>query len=217
VRDDDHRALGGTQRVHPRSHDPQRVDVQPRIGLVQDCERRLQDRHLEDLVSLLLAAGKSFVDRATDEILVDLDELRHLLRQLEKVDRVELGLAAVLADRVEGVLQEIDVGDARDLDGVLKGEEDALPRADLRHHREQVPAPVEHGALRDFVAGPAGEHVSQRGLARSVRAHDRVHLAGVDREVHPFEDFVAPHGNVEVLDFEHRFVHRTCSFLVVVP
>jgi len=38
----------------------------------------------------------------------------------------------MLADRVGGRLQEVDVADAGDLDGVLEGEEDALARALFR-------------------------------------------------------------------------------------
>jgi hypothetical protein len=54
-----------------------------------------------------------------------------LLTSCEELDRVVLRQAAVLADGVDGGLQEIDVRDARDLDGVLEGQEDALARPHL--------------------------------------------------------------------------------------
>ena len=147
MRDDDHRALGRAQRVDAGGDDPQRVDVEARVRLVEDREDGLEHRHLEDLVALLLAAREPLVDGAADELLVDLDELRLLLRQREEVHRVELRQAAMLADGVQRVLQEVDVRDAGNLDGILEREEDALARPDLGRHREEVLALEEHAAL----------------------------------------------------------------------
>ena len=90
---DEHRALGRAQRVHAAGDDAQGVDVEARVGLVEDRERRLEHRHLEDLVALLLAAGEALVDRPLDQVLVDLDELRLLLDERQELDRVELRLA----------------------------------------------------------------------------------------------------------------------------
>ena len=78
------------------------------------------------------------------QLLVHLDELHLLAREREEVDRVELGLAAVLAHRVERGLQEVALRDARDLDRVLEREEDALARALLGREREQVLAVEAH-------------------------------------------------------------------------
>ena len=69
------------KRVHAGSDDPQGVDVQPRVRLVEDRQDGLEHRHLEDLVALLFAARETLVDGPPDELLVDLDELRLLLRQ----------------------------------------------------------------------------------------------------------------------------------------
>ena len=62
VRDDEHRVLLAAQRVHAVGDDAQRVDVEAGVGLVEDGELRIEHRHLEDLVALLLAAGEAFVD-----------------------------------------------------------------------------------------------------------------------------------------------------------
>ena len=118
-----------------------------------------------------------------EQRLVDLDELRLLLDEGQEVHGVELLLAAVLADRVQRGLEEVDVADAGDLDRVLEGQEDALPRALLGAQLQQVPALVEHLALGDLVARAAGQDVGQRALARAVGPHDRVDLAGAHVQV----------------------------------
>src|SRR5262249_18301506 len=138
VRHDDHRALWSTQGIHAGGDDAQGVDIESRVGLVQNREGRVEDRHLEDLVPLLLAAGESLVDRALDELLVDVHERRLVLDEREEIERVKLGQPAVLADRVQRVLQEIEVRDTRDLNRVLKREEDALARAHFGSHGEKV-------------------------------------------------------------------------------
>ena len=141
VGDHEHRALGAAQRVHAVRDDAQRVDVEARVGLVEDREPRLEHRHLEDLVALLLAAGEALVHGALQELLVHLDELHLLAHEGEEVHRVELALAARLADRVERGLQEVAVGDAGDLDRILEGEEDPLARALFGRERRAGPRP----------------------------------------------------------------------------
>src|SRR5262249_921003 len=86
-------------------------------------------------------------------------------------------------------------------------------RPHLGRYRERLLAPVDHRALRDLVPGPPRQHVRERRLAGAVGAHDRVHLAGVDREIHTLEDLVAAHGDVQVLDFEHSFSGLTRRYL----
>ena len=119
------------------------------------AERGLEHRHLEDLVPLLLAAGEALVDRALDELVVELDDLRPLLHEGEELEGVELREAAVLADRVRRRLQEVDVAHPGDLDRVLEGEEDALAGPHLGREGEEVLALVEDLALGDGVAGTA--------------------------------------------------------------
>src|SRR5262245_55992793 len=117
VRDDDHGALGRAELVDAAGHDPQGVDVEPRVRLVEDRERRIEQRHLEDLVPLLLAARETLVHRPLDELLVDLDEPRLLLHEPEELHRVVLGQAPMLAHGVDRGFEEVDVRDAGDLDG----------------------------------------------------------------------------------------------------
>ena len=120
---------GPRSALTPSATIVQGVDVEPGVGLVEDRERGLEHRHLEDLVALLLAAREALVDRAVEQRLVHLHQLHLLAHQLEEVDGVELRQAAVLAHGVERRLEEVGVADAGDLDRVLEGQEDALAGA----------------------------------------------------------------------------------------
>src|SRR5262249_19222474 len=117
--------------------------------------------------------------------------------------RIQLLKPAVLADRIEGRLQEIGVADAGDLNGILEGEKDALAGALFGVEVEQVLAVIEHLALRDLVGITAGEDLSERALSRAIRTHDGMHLTGVRREIDAAEDLLAVDAGVEVVDFEH--------------
>src|SRR3546814_15579852 len=56
---DDERALGRAQLVDALGDGLERLDVQARVGLVEDCQLGLQHRELEDLVALLPAPLKA--------------------------------------------------------------------------------------------------------------------------------------------------------------
>src|SRR5665811_606343 len=104
VGDDQHAATLTAQGVHAVRDHPEGVDVQTRVGLVQDRELGLQDRHLQNLVALLLTAGESLVDRPAHERLVHLDELHPLLGQRgqDELDPVDfLALAQARMELVE--------------------------------------------------------------------------------------------------------------------
>src|SRR6266511_5187994 len=57
VRHDEHRPGRTAHRVDSARDEAQGVDVQAGVRLVEDAELRLEDRHLEHRVLLLLAAG----------------------------------------------------------------------------------------------------------------------------------------------------------------
>ena len=65
------------------------VDVEAGVGLVEDGVFRLEHRHLEDFVALLLAAGEAFVDRARGEFAVHLEQVHLLVELLVVVGRLE--------------------------------------------------------------------------------------------------------------------------------
>src|SRR3546814_3063513 len=86
--DDDERALGRAQRVDALGDGLERVDVQARVGLVEDCQLGLQHRELEDLVALLLAARKALVDAAVQQLVVQLQH-GQLLRSEEHTSELQ--------------------------------------------------------------------------------------------------------------------------------
>ena len=112
-----------------------------------------------------------------------------------------------LADFVVSGLEEVSAVHAGDLDRVLERKEHSLARALLRVELEQVFAEIKDFATGDVVALAAREDRRQRALAAAVRAHDGVHLAGVDRQAHAFEDLFVLHAGGEVFDFENWFSH----------
>ena len=100
-----------------------------------------------------------------------------LLHEVGELERIDLLLAARLADLVVRRAQEVRVRHAGNLDRILEGEEDARLRALLRLHLEQILAVVGDRAAGDLVRRIPGEHLRERALARAVRPHDGVHFA----------------------------------------
>ena len=202
--------VGADERVHALGDDPQRVDVEARVGLVEDRDPRLQHRHLEDLDALLLATREPVVQ-------VPLRELaRHLqmLHRGEQVgaelldrDRIVLAVVGGLALRVDRAAEEARDGDARDRVRVLEGEEEAALRALVGAQLEDRLAVEPDVALGDLVGRVTHQRVREGRLARAVRAHDGVLLVHVDREVDTLDDLGAVlQRDVQVRDLEqcHR-------------
>src|SRR5690606_34456857 len=203
VGDDHEGAVRGAQRVDALGDRAQGIDVQARVGLVEDRELGFEHRELEDLVALLLAAGEALVDAALEQAVVQVQHRHLLAHALEELHRVQFLLAARAALRVQGRAQEIGVVHARDLDRVLEGEEQAGRGPLLGRQRQQVATLEGHFAGGDLVALAPRQHVAQGGLAGAVGTHDGVHLAGLYVEAESLEDLAAVDGGVEVVDLEH--------------
>ena len=73
VGDDDEGALLRAQPVDAFGDDPQRIDVEAGIGFVEHAKPRLEQRHLQNLIALLLTAGKADIDGAAQHILLDVE------------------------------------------------------------------------------------------------------------------------------------------------
>ena len=87
VGDDQHAEIGTHLGIHAVGDDAQRVNVQPRIGLVQNGKLRLQQRHLQDFRALLLTPGKAVVEIPAHKGAVHLQELELLREQLAELTR----------------------------------------------------------------------------------------------------------------------------------
>ena len=215
VRDDERARLRTDERVHAVRDDPQGVDVETRVGLVEHRDPRLEHRHLQDLDALLLAAGEAVVQVARRELAGNLEVL-HCGEKLrpELGDRHGIVLAAVsrLARRVDRAAQEARHGDTGDRMRILEGEEEpalgTLVRSEFRHV-----LPVEHDLpLGDLVGGMAHQGVGERRLPGAVRPHDRVLLTDVDLEVDTLDDLGAVlQCDVQVSDLELRHLWKVSS------
>ena len=170
--------------------------------------RRLQQRELEHLQALLLAAGEAVVEVARGELARDLRELHRGLDGLAELLQRDLGLAARLAVRVHDHPQVLRDGDAGDRDRVLEGHEEAGAGALVRVGLGDVLAEEGDLALGDLERGVAHDDVRERALARAVGAHERVDLTLVHGEVQALEDLLLPGPDVQVLDLEVRHVVR---------
>src|SRR5205823_10608442 len=59
MRDHHYGPIRRTQRIDAVGGNPQRVNVEAGIHLIEDAQARLEQRHLQNFVSLLLAAGEA--------------------------------------------------------------------------------------------------------------------------------------------------------------
>ena len=101
---------------------------------------------------------------------------------------------------------------------VLEGEEEPALGALVRPHVNDALAVHENVAAGDLVGGVAGKRVGERGLARAVRAHDRVHLVRIHFEVDSTDDLGAVlSGDVQVLDLEQSQVRNSLSLGLAWP
>ena len=129
VGDNDGRSLGSLQFVHTLGHDAQGVDVEARVGLVEDAETGLEHGHLEYFVTLLLTATEAFVHRAVGEFAIELYEGTLLAHQLEELIGCQRSESLVLALLVDGSTHEVYHAHTGYLHGVLEREEHALVAA----------------------------------------------------------------------------------------
>ncbi len=179
---------------------PQGVDVESRVGLVHDRDERLEDRHLEDFAALLLAAREALVEVAACELAVHAEHFHLGLERLAELLQADRILPARLALRVDRGAQEVDHRHAGDRGRVLKRHEEARAGALVGLGLGDVLALEADAALGDLVGRVAQDRVRERRLAGPVRAHQRVHLAAADGQVHAAEDLLVLDGDVQVLN-----------------
>ena len=79
-----------THPVDAFRHQFERINVQPRISLVEYCQIRLQHGHLQNLIALLFAAGKPFVDGTRQQFIVHAQQLHLVAHQVQEFHCIEL-------------------------------------------------------------------------------------------------------------------------------
>ena len=154
---------------------------------------RLEHRHLQDLVALLLAAREAGVHRAREHRRIHVHELRasRPSGRRTRADRSPPRRApsgsrcTPRAGSTRCVTPGISTGywNARKMPCCARTSGSISSRSS--------PSYVTAPPVTSY-AGCPGEHLRQRALAGPVRAHDRVHLAGVDGEVDALEDRLSP-------------------------
>jgi len=145
VRDQQHPDVtAGPVAVDALGHHAQRVHVEAGVGLVEHRELRLEQRQLQHLVPLLLAAGEALVHAALRERGVDLQVGHRGLDLFDPVAQLR-GLATHGGGRRA---QEVRHRDAGHLDRVLHGQEQPGPGALVDGQCEQVDAVQQHPRLR---------------------------------------------------------------------
>src|SRR5207249_3946784 len=115
---------------------------------------------------------------------------------------------AMLADRVERRLEQIDIAYARYLDRILESQKYAFACPLLGRDVEQVAAFVGDFTGRHTKRLASGQDVRERALAGTVRSHDCVHFAGDDTQIDAAQDGLAINADVEVFDFKHGHLSR---------
>src|SRR5699024_9974862 len=183
-------------------HDPQGVDVEAGVGLVEDGELRLEHLELEDLVTLLLPAGEALVDVAAGERGIHAQVLHRLLEVL----RPGAQLRSLSVEGGLGRTEEVRHGHTGNLDGVLHGQEQTGLGTLVDGHVEHVLAVEGDRTGGHLVLRVPGQGVGQGRLAGAVGAHGGVGLVRVDLEVDPVEDGLEPgiggDTDVQVFDLE---------------
>ena len=107
------------------------------------------------------------------------------------------------ANRIHGRTQKIKIAHTGNLDWILKCEEYAFSCADLRRHLTKI-ASLKAQLISDNVIGiAAGQNLRERTLARTIRSHDRVNLAGANVEFETAKDRLSINGCGQVANAKH--------------
>ena len=125
-------------RVDPRPDRFERVDVEPAVGLVEDCEAWAHDPHLDHLGALLLAAREANIDRALEHVGIHAEQRGLGLGEADEFGARQLGFTTRAPLRVQAFAQELEVGHAGDLDRILETEEDPSGSALVRFEGEEI-------------------------------------------------------------------------------
>src|SRR5699024_8594509 len=141
--------------------------------------------------ALFLAAGEAFVDPALDHVHAHFDIGNAVIDQLHEYDRVDFRLAMIGTTRIKGSPQHVEIGYAGDFHRILETEENAFAGALTGVQSQQILVLIGDAAGGDVVVLAAGKNAGESGLARAVRTHDGMRLAGADIQIDTPQDGTA--------------------------
>ena len=159
------------------------IDVEAGIGLVEDCEGRLQHEELQDLCLLLLTAGEADIEITIGIARIHIEDLHRLLHLLLEVPEADVLACSLLQSRAD----EVTEGDARHLERVLEGQEHTELCSLISRLRRDVLAVEQDLSADDLVLRVAHQCVSEGGLTGTVRSHQDMGLTGIYGKVQAVE------------------------------
>ena len=208
----------GAHVLHQLDDGAHAVDVHAGVDLVEQCQPRLQQRQLQQLVAFAFAAREAVVHRAAEHRLGQTQPGGGGARVAEKVEGVERRFAARLAHRIQRGADEQVVLDAGDVRRRLEGQEQAGAGALLHIHRQQIVARETRLPADHAVARVAGQRQAQRALSAAVGAHQHQQFTGPHLQRCRSEHMVFGHIDPQVAQFQQAFcgVHGL-SFIAFNP
>ena len=180
VRDDDERAVtGAAVCIDAARNDGKGVDVEARVGFVENGQLRLEQQQLQHFELLLFAAREANAQLAVEVGGVEVEFCAQFLGVL-----AELLALKVQAFAARGrCAQEARQRNAGNLDGRLEAQEHACMAALVGRKRSNVLAVEHDGASGHVVRGIAHYDMAKGGFAGAVRAHEHVGFALSDAQV----------------------------------
>ena len=143
------------QLVHAAGHDAQGVDIQAGIGLIENRHQRFEQRHLQNLVALLLATTEALVHRAIQEGRIHLHQLHPLAHQILKGEGVQLLLAPLAAAGIGSHPQKLQIAHSGNLHRILKTKKQATAGPDFRIQLQQVFTAIGNRTTGHLIGGMA--------------------------------------------------------------
>ena len=197
MRDQQRGPVRRLQGIHALGHDAQGINVQARVGFVQNGQARIQDCHLQDLITLLFTAAVINIHVTFQKALVNLQQTHLVLYKLNKIEWVHGRFIPVLAVLMIAGPQKQRIGHARQFHRILKRQKHTLQGSLMRLQFEQVKRGlarrIRHVSLCHFVVRMAGQHLGQGALSGTIGPHDGVHLACRDLKIHTLQDLCPVH------------------------
>ena len=148
---------------------------------------------MQNFITFAFTTTEAFVDTTFQKLRVEVERSCNLSNRFDEFDGAGLFATACGRKRVDSGFQELHVADAWNLHRILECEEQTRPGSDLGVYIVQkITVEVDFSTIYD-VTGFACQNVCQSALARTVRAHDRMHRALLYAEIQAFEYLFAAH------------------------